>query len=165
MDPDPGALSQPVLRDLVDGRWASWSGLDPLPDADEVAEQLGDPLDASPVGGVFAGSPTLYRRYESQGSSRPAIVWFENDLAVAVELDGAQRDADDGELPHPDLELESAFGSSWRQLVFAERGLVLHVASGESVDRARLVVGLPPFTVDEFLGDPVRHLGGERRLG
>lgn len=165
MDPDSGALRQPDLLALVDGRWSSWAGLAPLPNDAEVAERLGDPIDASPVGGIFAGSPTIYRRYASPGSSLPTIVWFENDLAVAVQLDDAQRHVDDGELPRPDLELESAFGNRWRQLVYADRGLVLHVPVGEPIGRARLVIGLPPFTVDDFLDDPVRHLGGDRRLG
>ncbi|MEZ5295893.1 MAG: hypothetical protein R2697_06360 [Ilumatobacteraceae bacterium] len=131
-----------------------------------MAEQLGASLDATPIGGVFAGSPTMFRRYVTPRSSPPAIVWFEgDDRRCGIQVDDARRAPGDGDLPTPDLELESSVGPSWRQLVYAGRGPILHVPQDGPIEHARLVIGLPPGTVEQFLDDSVRHLGGERRLG
>lgn len=163
MGADPGALNR--LAALCEGRWGTWRGLDPLPGADEIADQLGAPLDDAPLGGVFGGSPTVFRRYARNGDVSPVVVWFEGDLAVAVQVEHACRSVLDTPLADADDVLDSAFGDSWEQHVFGDRGLVLHVPTAELPRRpyAALVLGLPPFEVADFRSDPVRLIGDDRR--
>ncbi len=167
MDPDPGALSSPRadLLSLAEGRWSAWSGLDPLPTVADVAKQLGEPLEPQPHGGVLGGSPTEFRRYRPVADEPMIIVWYEGDVAVAVQIEHPIRSVIDDELGPPDDVLDSAVGEDWEQHLHGAAGLVLHVRRPDPSGHpdAALLFGLPPFTADEFRHDPLRFEGGRRR--
>lgn len=166
MGADPGPLSADLLA-LADGRWSAWRGLDPLPTDEAVAEQLGDPLEPEPHGGVFAGSPTMFRRYAPGGALPFVIVWYEGPQAVAVQIERPRRSADERALRAADLILPSGYGEGWEQHVFAGIGLVLHARAGAGdrgeLDDVAMLIGLPPFDPADFDHDPVRHEGGTHR--
>ena len=92
---DPSALTPwpppSGLAALAAGMWSSWRGLDPLPTVDQVAAQLGEPLEPQPHSGMFAGSPTVFRRYSITADAPLISVWFEGDIAVGVEIDDPHR--------------------------------------------------------------------------
>ena len=157
-----GALNHSVgdaLRALVEGRWSDWSGFVEFPDEDVVERALGPSLDRAAHSGMLGGSPAFFRRYApAAGAPRGATVWFEEDLAVAIEIEDAIS-ADGDALDEPEATLESEFGANWRQEVYASRGLVLHRRG----DEVALLYGLRPFTVDDWRSDPLRHSGPPTR--
>jgi hypothetical protein len=157
-----GALNKRVgesLRALADGRWSAWNGFVAFPAEDVVEQALGPSIDSSAHSGMLGGSPTLFRRYPpAAGAPRGVVVWFEDDTAVTVEIeDAVQLDGD--VLDEPDVTLDSQFGPTWRQEVYASRGLVLHRRG----DEVALLYGLRPFTVEEWMSDPLRHSGPPTR--
>lgn len=159
---DPGGASD--LRALATGHWSAWAGLPSRLSTVAVTEQLGEPLDPAPHGGVFGGAPAMLRRWPpSPGAPRGLTVWFEGDVAVGVQVEGAARAQEDGALPEPDLDEESGLGATVHQLVWATRGLVLHTRGGGEAREAALLLGLAPLTVAAWERDPLRHWGAERR--
>ena len=165
---DSGPLTPPpkpaALRALASGMWSWWSGLDPLPTVEEVADQLGDPLEAFPHSGVFGGSPTIFRRY-SVDDAPPVIVWFEDDIAVGVEIDSPRRSILDDPLAPLDDILSSEVGEMWEQHVYGSNGLILHVSYGapEQVE-VKLLYGIAPLDPAEFAHDPLRWAGRTDRF-
>lgn len=162
-----GDEPRPDVADLaafVEGYWTAWHGLDPLPTTAEVADQLGSTPDEPPHSGVLGGSPTMFRRYRPDVDGPEVIVWFEGEIAVAVQLDQLGQSPLDGSLGEPEAVFDSAFGNDWEQQVFGGRGLVIHVRRG-AADRSgvALAFGLAPFHSSEFGDDPIRFEGGTRR--
>ena len=157
-----GALNERVgesLRALADGKWSAWNGLLVFPAEDVVEQALGPSVESSAHSGMLGGSPTLFRRYPSAaGAPRGVVVWFEDDSAVTVEIEGAVQ-ANGDILDEPEATLDSEFGPNWRQEVYASRGLVLHRRG----DDVALLYGLRPFTVDDWKSDPLRHSGPPTR--
>lgn len=152
------------LAALVSGMWSWWSGLDPLPTAEQVAEQLGPPLEPDPHSAIFGGSPTLFRRYAFGDDAVPVTVWYEDDLAVGVEIDSPRRSPDDDPLGAPDEVLSSEVGDAWEQHVYGAQGLVLHLRSdADGLTEVRLLFGLAPFDATEFHHDPLRWAGRRER--
>ena len=178
MDPDTGPLndddakpnadeSSTVAVDLptlVGGYWSAWRGLEPLPTQSTVHGQLGPSIDEQPHGGVLGGAPTLFRRFRPDEAGPIATVWYEGDLAVAVQLEHVGQSPLDVSLGEPDATFESAFGDEWELRVYGRRGLVVHVRS-EATDLSdvALAYGLAPFHSDEFGDDPIRFEGGQHR--
>ena len=147
------------LRALAAGNWSAWNGFVDFPAEDVVEEALGPSIDPAAHSGMLGGSPTMFRRYPpAAGVPRGVVVWFEEDTAVAVEIEDAVQ-ADGDVLDEPDDTIESQFGPKWRQEVHASRGLVLHRRG----DDVALLYGLRPFTVDDWMSDPLRHSGPPRR--
>lgn len=164
MGADSGPLSE-VVTALATGHWSTWPGLPAGLTAEQVAAALGDPLDATAHGGTFGGSPTMFRRWgPTAGAPRGLTVWFEGEVAVGVQVEGAVRAEDDGELPAPDTEEESGLGVTARQYLWAARGLVLHTrGEGAAATEADLLLGLAPTTPEAWQRDPLRHWRAERR--
>jgi hypothetical protein len=162
MGADPGALTGAVrdgLRALAAGRWARWRGLVTLPGEAVVEQALGRPLDDEARSGMLGGSPTFFRRYPAtDGAPQGITVWFEDELAVAVEIWEPVGTAG-SPLGPPDATIESAFGRAWGQELYPLRGLVLHRRG----DEVALLYGLRPFTLDEWMADPLRHSGPPER--
>lgn len=165
MGADTGPLSADGFRALAEGRWSAWSGITGPQTGADVEAQLGTSLDESPHGGVFGGAPALLRRWPpSPGAPRGLTVWFEGDVVVGVQVEGASRAQDDGPLPDPDLDEDSGLGATVRQLLWGGRGLVVHTRDDASAPReATLLLGLAPVTPDAWRQDPLRHWGAERR--
>jgi hypothetical protein len=166
---DPGALTPPPrpteLAALAAGMWSLWRGLDPLPTTDEVAEQLGEPLEPHPHSGMFGGSPTVFRRYSLIADAPLITVWFEGDIAVGVEIDDPSRSLLDDPLGAPDEILDSEVGELWEQHIYGDNGLVLHVRTDDhGAVEARLLYGLPPFDPEAFHEDPLRWAGRRERF-
>ena len=158
--PPPGGLVA-----LAAGMWSWWRGLDPLPTVDEVAAQLGEPLEPQPHSGMFAGSPTVFRRYSITADAPLISVWFEGDIAVGVEIDDPHRSLMDDPLGPPDEILESKVGELWEQHVYGDNGLVVHVRTDDDgTVEARLLYGLPPFDLASFREDPLRWAGRRERF-
>jgi hypothetical protein len=165
---DSGPLTSPArppkLAVLAGGLWSWWTGLDPLPTVEQVSDQLGQPLEPDPHSGVFGGSPTIFRRYSIGDDTAPITVWFEDDLAVGVEIESPRRSVLDRPLGPPDAILESEVGESWEQHVYGSVGLVLHVrhVDADEVEVA-VLYGLAPFDPAEFQHDPLRWAGRRDR--
>jgi hypothetical protein len=108
---------------------------------------------------MLGGSPTMYRRYPpTPGAPHGVTVWFEGEAAVAVEIRDAVV-ADGGSVGDPDASIESALGDDWSQDLHAAVGLVLH-RNGPDVG---LLFALAPFTVEDWMHDPLRFGGGSTR--
>ncbi len=163
---DSSSLTPPQRRSelaaLASGRWSWWGGLDPLPTVDEVAEQLGPPIDEHPHSGVFGGSPTIFRRYSIDADTPVVTVWFEDDIAVGIEIEYPHRSVLDEPLGPPDEILSSEVGDLWEQHIYGAAGLVLHVNSIDGLDVC-LLYGLAPFDHAEFHDDPLRWAGRRER--
>jgi hypothetical protein len=149
------------LRALVEGKWSDWTGLVVFPSEDIVEQALGPSVDTTARSGMLGGSPTFFRRYPpAAGAPRGVTVWFEDDTAVAIEIDDPIP-ADGDVLDRPEATLDSQFGPEWRQEVYASRGLVLHRRD----DDVALLYGIGPCTVDDWMSDPLRHSGPPTRHG
>lgn len=163
-----GAHSRPLnkgvadsLRALAAGKWSAWNGFVEFPAEDLVEAALGPSIDSAARSGMLGGSPTMFRRYpRAAGAPRGVLVWFEEDTAVTVEIEDAVQADGDG-LDEPEATLESEFGPKWRQEVYPSRGLVLHRRGGD----VALLYGLRPFTIDDWMSDPLRHRGPPTRRG
>lgn len=169
MATDPSALTplrrRAELAALASGLWSRWGGLDPAPTVDEVADQLGQPLEPQAHSGMFGGSPTIFRRYAGADDGPLVVVWFEGDVAVGVEIDDPRRSPIDDPLGPPGEVLDSEVGDGWEQHVYGERGLVLHVRHSEhGVVETRLLYGLAPFDSTAFSDDPLRWEGRRERF-
>lgn len=172
MGADPGPLTpddpgRPEIAALADGRWSAWRGLADATSLADVEAQLGPGVDARARGGMFGGSPTMFRRWDARaGAPKGLTVWSEGDVVVGIEIPEAVRDADDADLPPADADLESGITSHHRQRVWASRGLVVHVSdvpAGQRVQAATQLFGLAPFTLRDWEDDPLR-LWGRTRL-
>lgn len=167
-DADPNLDESPTdvidLPALVGGYWSAWHGLEPLPTRATVEEQLGPSIDEQPHGGVLGGSPTQFLRFRPEEAGPLAIVWYEGELAVAVQLEQVGQSPLDVPLGEPEASFESAFGDDWEQRIYGRRGLVVHVRSDATdLSDVALAFGLAPFHSDEFGDDPIRFEGGRRR--
>lgn len=171
MGADPGPLNSDAgspadVAALADGRWSAWRGLTTTTAAQAMETQLGPALDTEPKGGVFGGSPTMFRRWPPRpGAPQGLTVWFEGDLVVGIDVPSAARNAEDADLPAADADLDSRVSGHHRQWVWAARGLVLHVTdvpAGGRITAATRRFGLPPFTPTDWESDPLRWWGSTR---
>jgi hypothetical protein len=160
--PDPRALSTAErLRALAAGDPSTWVGIDDSLDEEAIAGVLGPPREPGLLAGMLGGSPTMFHDYPpAPGAPGGVRVWFEDGVAVAVEIAGARlvQPVDAAGVETVDV-IESAFGPEWRQELHPARGLVVHRRGAE----VGLVFGLAPFTVEEWATDPLRIADAPRR--
>jgi hypothetical protein len=148
------------LSELADGRWDRFHGLRECSLADADAH-LGPPLDEELLGGRFGGEPAEFRLYPPTKAAPMGITcWLLDDVVVGIEIrDPRPIPAALTALGKPDLVLESGLGSSYKQQVWASRGLVIH----RREKRIGLAFGLAPIDPEEWPDDPLRRWRSERR--
>ena len=165
MGPHPGASvrgepGRGELTDLAAGQWDAFHGLAEYRIADADA-QLGPPAEDELYGGRFGGEPAEFRRYPPTDAAPMGLTcWLLDDAVIGIEIHEPVPDSAALEtLGPPDLDLESGLGPSFRQHIWASRGLVVHRRD----DRIGLLLGLAPIDPDAWLSDPLRWWAVERR--
>ena len=146
------------LGAYADGRWAEFAGLDRCLLGQADAE-LGPRLLPRLAGGVFGGEPTLFTRYASAASDDGLTAWVLGELVVGLELHRPRPTAQAlDDLDPPSAVISSELGPDWEQLLWPDRGLVLH----QRGDVIAVALGLAPFTVEAWASDPLRRWRTER---
>ena len=155
--PDPGHID--AIRALAAGEYERWHGVQPGMDAATVDEALGS---ASPEqSGRLGGLPAVYRVYPAtDGAPFGVQVWFEAERVAAFEIrEPPLRVPLDEQLGEPEARAPSGLGGSYRQWVYAGRGLTVHVSrvTGEALR----VYAYPACPTERFLEHPLSRV--ERR--
>lgn len=148
------------LRAYADGRWAEFSGLDRCPLADADAE-LGPALDDQLLGGMFGGGPAQFRRYPPTAAAPGGLTaWVLGDVVVGLQIrESTPPPSALDDLGEPGAVISSELGPAWSQLLWPDRGLVLH----QRDQTIAVVFGLKPFQAEAWESDPLRWWRIERR--
>ena len=148
------------LHALAMGDYARWRGLPDGVDRAAADAALGPGGDEH--AGILAGMPATYRIHPpAEGAPFGVQVWLEGDLVGVLEIrDPPLREPLDVQLGEPEARVESGLGGSYRQWVYATRGLVFHVSAVTgSVLR---MYAFPAIETDAFLAHPLRHVARRR---
>ncbi|GIE99657.1 hypothetical protein [Paractinoplanes rishiriensis] len=149
------------LRALADGDLAAWPGLPGGLARADVEAALGAPPEAEGPLGLFGTAATLCRYPATAAAPLGIQIWY---VAGAVELvqidEPVPTQAVTEALGPPEADVDSLLGSSRRQLVYAGRGLTVHV-SGITGEPYRLY-GYPPCPAEQFLAAPLRYVSSTR---
>ena len=160
--PDPSACVN-ALRALVEGRLEAWHGL-PAGCSTRDVEAAYGPGDGGPDGvGSLGGTPTAFRRHSrSPRVPHDVVAWFRDGAVLGVEVTDLKPTRPLAEsLGEPEARERSGVGSVHTQLVYASRGLVLHVQNiTGAIVRAQ---GFAACTLDEFRALPWGQSRVERR--
>jgi hypothetical protein len=150
-----------ALRALAGGDLTGWREL-PVglaPAAVEAA--LGSAPTAQGPVLLFGTGAQLGRYPATAGAPHGLAVWFVAGAADLVEIgEPALAAPVADQLGPPETRVESLLGPGWSQLVYAERGLVVHVSG--ATDRPRRLYGFAAGPVKQFLTGPLRAI--EQRL-
>lgn len=153
------------LHALTAGELDRWRGLPPGLGTADVDQVLGPRIPGGDVPSIAFGSAMVLRRYPPALVAPLGIrVWFSadesTDGALLVEVDEPRltRPLEDL-LDGPEADLPSLLGTSRRQLVYAERGLTVHVSmSGEPYR----LYGYEPTALATYLESPLRYVASHR---
>jgi hypothetical protein len=166
--PDPPPLTMttdqnPIdaVRALAAGEYERWHGVPPGLDRATVDAAL-DSGDASPErSGRLGGLPAVYRMYPpTDGAPFGVQVWFEGERVSVLEIrEPPLRAPLDEWLGEPEARVPSGLGGSYRQWVYAGRGLTFHVSrvTGEALR----LYAYPACPTERFLEHPLSRV--ERR--
>ena len=145
-----------ALHALAAGAIEAWPGLPPGLDRDTIDAAL-DGEGAGPEETMtLAGAVATVRTYPPTAGAPFGIrAWFEGDQVVALDirepvLGGPYEDL----LGEPEADAPSGLGGSYRQLVYASRGLTLHVSAGT----VRHLYAYAPCTAEQFLASPLAEV-------
>jgi hypothetical protein len=150
------------LRALADGDLAAWTGLSVRLARAEVESALdGQPESDGPV--ALFGRPATLSRYPATAAAPRGIhIWYVAGVAELVQIDEpVPTQAVTESLGPPEAEVESLLGSSRRQLVYAGRGLTVHVSTFTGVPYR--LYGYAPCPAEQFLNAPLRWVSSTRR--
>ena len=118
----------------------------------------------SPTGPVaLFGRPANLSRYPATAAAPRGIhIWYVAGVAELVQIDEPVPTQPVTEaLGPPEAEVDSLLGSSRRQLVYAGRGLTVHVSTFTGVPYR--LYGYAPCPVEQFLNAPLRWVSSTRR--
>jgi hypothetical protein len=149
------------LRALAGGDLAAWPGLaEGLARADVEAALDAEAEAEGPVA-LFGTPATLCRYPATTAAPRGIQIWYAAGVANLVEIDEPVPAVPVTEaLGPPEAEVDSLLGSSRRQLIYAGRGLTVHV-SAVTGEPYRLF-GYTPCPAEQFLEAPLRWVSSTR---
>jgi hypothetical protein len=150
------------LRALTGGDLAAWTGLPAgLARADVEAALDARPEAEGPV--VLFGRPATLCRYPATAAApRGVQIWYVAGVADLAQVDEPVPTQPVTEaLGPPEAEVDSLLGSSRRQLVYAGRGLTVHVSAFDG--RPYRLYGYAPCPAEQFLDAPLRWVSSTRR--
>jgi hypothetical protein len=149
------------LRALAGGDLAAWPGLSGgIARADAAAALDAQPEAEGPV--ALFGRPAALCRYPATAAAPLGIqIWYVGSAAELVQIDEPVPTRPVTEaLGPPEAEVDSLLGSSRRQLVYAGRGLTVHVSA--FTGRPYRLYGYAPCPVEQFLDAPLRSVSSTR---
>ena len=156
-----GATVHEELRALAGGELAAWSGLSAgLARADVETALAGQPEAEGPVA-LFGTPATLCRYPATAAAPRGVQIWYARGAAELIQIDEPVPTRPVAEaLGPPEADVDSLLGSSRRQLVYAGRGLTIHV-SAFTGEPYRLYA-FAPCPTEQFLNSPLRLVSSTR---
>lgn len=140
-----------ALHALAAGRLADWPGLPPGCTRAVVEAALGPSGDGPDGAGRLGPSPAAFRRYPPAPIAPYGLtVWFAGEQATLVEINTPSlAEPPEAQLGPPEAEARSGIDRLHTQLVYAGRGLTIHLHT--YTRDLRRIYAYPPTSAEAFL--------------
>lgn len=155
-----------ALKALGEGRLAAWRGLLPGCSRGHAEAALGPSAPGPDGAGRLGPSPAAFRRYPPAPiGPYGVIVWLAGDAVTLIEVNTpALSESPEAQLGPPEAEVPSRLDRLHTQLIYASRGLTLHLHT--YTRQLKRIYAYPPTTVEAFLASWLSQVAiGREPLG